>query len=193
MKLPGGFVKNGVKLNNNNHVKQQGVNKNVVNYNNNVVKMQHVKSKPVQTGACLKYVCSKVTLYYNSRIELKWNRALHHCSTCDYGVGKDETTPCGAIHYGMCLPVVDRLFLPKSAQKPPGKSEAPPKSPQAAVWPTTAAAPVHPAHPVHVGVAPTSSSHSKSAARHFTTSTSPSSHTSKVFIQVLVQGEVLVA
>ena len=109
VKLPVGFAKNGVKLNN-----SSNVNRNMVNHNNNnVVRMTEVRTP---TGACIKYVCSKVTLYYNSRIELKWRRALHHCQSCDFGVGleKGESVPCGAIHYGMCLPVVDKYSVPHS-------------------------------------------------------------------------------
>ena len=58
------------------------------------------KSQP-----CYKYVHSKVTLYYNSRIELKWRRSLHYCQTCDYGDEKGAQVPCGSIHYGICSPV----------------------------------------------------------------------------------------
>lgn len=152
VKLPVGFNKNGVKLNNG-----ANMNKNVINHNNNIVRMTEMRTK---SGACVKYVCSKVTLYYNSRIELKWRRALHHCQTCDYGVGKGETVPCGAIHYGMCLPVVDKYSLPQ-------------KTWQSAKRPVAGLA--------RSGVNTVSSP----AVSGVSLPTShPSSHTSKIFIQV---------
>lgn len=70
---------------------------NAIGINNNGLSQ---KSEP-----CYKYVHSKVTLYYNSRIELKWRRSLHYCQTCDNGDEKGVKAPCGSIHYGMCLPV----------------------------------------------------------------------------------------
>ncbi|XP_052216086.1 serine/threonine-protein phosphatase 2A regulatory subunit B'' subunit beta-like isoform X2 [Dreissena polymorpha] len=122
------FAKNGVKLNNT-HAAMN--NKNIINFNNNnnVTKVNEIEiaNAAKYGGACVTYVCSKVTLYYNSRIELKWRRALHHCGTCDYGVGKGETTPCGAIHYGMCLPIVDRFSLPQKSSR---------RNQQMAVWPS---------------------------------------------------------
>ncbi|WAR28712.1 P2R3B-like protein [Mya arenaria] len=166
VKLPVSFNKNGVKMNNNNH----NIYRKVINHNNNnLVRMQDVKSP--KTGACIKYVCSKVTLYYNSRIELKWRRALHHCGTCDYGVGKGESTPCGAIHYGMCLPVVDRLSVPQKS----------PKSPQAASWPASQPAPVS-------GVRPAVSSQSRVAGQPQQITSVPSSLSSKIFIQTISNG-----
>ena len=72
---------------------------NTIGINNNDL----MKTKSVEP--CYKYVHSKVTLYYNSRIELKWRRSLHYCQTCEYGDEKGSKVPCGSIHYGMCLPV----------------------------------------------------------------------------------------
>ena len=90
--------------------------------NGNISTNDVIKTKPQdlvsKTGACIKYVCSKVTLYYSSRIELKWRRALHYCDTCKYG---DDNTPnslCGAIHYGICMPVVGKSFRPPVLNKP---------------------------------------------------------------------------
>ena len=72
---------------------------NAIGINNNDL----VKTKSAEP--CYKYVHSKVTLYYNSRIELKWRRSLHYCQTCENGDEKGLKVPCGSIHYGMCLPV----------------------------------------------------------------------------------------
>ena len=83
-------VKNGV-----NGIK--GIKVNTIGINNNEIVQ---KREP-----CYKYVHSKVTLYYNSRIELKWRRSLHYCQRCDYGDEKGSNVPCGSIHYGICTPV----------------------------------------------------------------------------------------
>lgn len=51
-------------------------------------------------------VYSRVTLYYNCRIELKWKRSLHHCEKCDLRSDfRGWGTKCGAIHFGRCTPV----------------------------------------------------------------------------------------
>ena len=84
---------NGLKEIKVNHVNKIGIN------NGDVLKT----TKSVEP--CYKYVHSKVTLYYNSRIELKWRRSLHYCQTCENGDEKGLKVPCGSIHYGMCLPV----------------------------------------------------------------------------------------
>lgn len=118
-KLPVGFIKNGVKLNNN------SIRRNV-NHNNNVVKMSEVATK---TGACIKYVHSKVTVYYSSRIELRWRRALHHCQSCDYGdvSVNGATSPCGAIHRGICTPVtLEQLAALRKPSKPAAHSSRQP-------------------------------------------------------------------
>lgn len=162
VKLPVGFSKNGVKLSN-----SGSMNKNVINHNNNnIVRVKEARTK---NGACIKYVYSKVTLYYNSRIELKWRRALHHCQSCDFGVGKGDSIPCGAIHYGMCLPVIDKYSVPhrtwQSNKKPVTSPTGSGASPTGLVTPgikTVSSQPVTSLYPQP---------------------TSPS-HTSKIFIQV---------
>lgn len=154
VKLPVGLTKNGVKLNNTGNKNKTMINHN----NNNIVRMTEVRTN---SGACIKYVCSKVTLYYNSRIELKWRRALHHCQSCDFGVGKEQAVPCGAIHYGMCLPVIDKYSVPHRTR-------------QLAKQPAVCSV-------VSPGVR-TVSSHAISAVQSPTSPTS--SHTSKIFIQV---------
>lgn len=55
--------------------------------------------------ACVKYVHSRVTVYYTSKIELKWRRSLHSCAVCDVAQLKKLGLPCGAIHYGICTAV----------------------------------------------------------------------------------------
>lgn len=156
VKLPVGFIKNGVKLGNSY--------KNNVNYNNNIVKMSEIKTK---SGACFKYVHSKVTLYYSSRIELKWRRALHHCQSCEFGdiSSNGDISPCGAIHRGMCTPVtIEQLVLPRKLDKPVTHSA-------------------------------TRHSHTKSGSshiglptgKHHSTSLVPSSHSSTVYLQVMFQ------
>lgn len=55
--------------------------------------------------APVQFVYSKVAVYHNCRIELKWNRSLHHCKTCEFSTLKNCSFTCGAIHYGKCTPV----------------------------------------------------------------------------------------
>ncbi|VDI41785.1 serine/threonine-protein phosphatase 2A regulatory subunit B'' [Mytilus galloprovincialis] len=59
-----------------------------------------------QNHAPVQYVYSKVAIYHNCRIELKWNRSLHHCTSCEFNTLKNCSFNCGAIHYGKCTPVV---------------------------------------------------------------------------------------
>lgn len=157
-KLPVGFIKNGVKLKNNI--------KNNVNHNNNnnniVSKVAEMRSK---ASASVKYVHSKVTLYYSSRVELKWRRALHHCQTCEFGSNvKGESSICGAIHYGICTPVtVDQLL----AALPHKVGRATTQSFRHAHTKTG---------PSHIGL-PT--------GKHHSTSHVPSSHSSTVVVQVM--------
>lgn len=58
-----------------------------------------------QSHAPVQYVYSRVAVYHNCRIELKWNRSLHHCKTCEFSTLKNCSFTCGAIHYGKCTPV----------------------------------------------------------------------------------------
>jgi hypothetical protein len=53
--------------------------------------------------AQIRYVYTRVTLFYNSCVDLKWQRAIHSCDSCRVGsiIGEE----CGAIHYGYCSPV----------------------------------------------------------------------------------------
>ncbi|KAK3095609.1 hypothetical protein FSP39_016627 [Pinctada imbricata] len=54
----------------------------------------------------VRYVCSRITIHHNSRVELKWKRSLHHCAQCDVGgTYRGWGISCGAIHYGRCTPV----------------------------------------------------------------------------------------
>ena len=66
-------------------------------------------AKMMATKNCaeVQVVCSRITLYYNCRIELKWKRSLHHCEKCDLfrGEAKGWGSKCGAIHFGRCTPV----------------------------------------------------------------------------------------
>ncbi|XP_041354697.1 serine/threonine-protein phosphatase 2A regulatory subunit B'' subunit beta-like isoform X2 [Gigantopelta aegis] len=65
--------------------------------------------------ACVKLVHSRVTLYYSSKIDLRWRRSLHHCQSCKilgcYGV------KCGAIHYGICSAIAFPFFLGDKTKK----------------------------------------------------------------------------
>ncbi|XP_053403494.1 serine/threonine-protein phosphatase 2A regulatory subunit B'' subunit beta-like isoform X1 [Mercenaria mercenaria] len=158
VKLPVGFIKNGVKLKNNI--------RNNINHNNNIVKMSEVKTN---SGACIKYVHSKVTLYYSSRIELKWRRALHHCQTCDFGdvSVNGVMSPCGAIHRGVCTPVtVEQLMLPQRHSRPA-------------------------AHSSRHHHTKTGSSHiGLPTGKHHSTSHVPSSHSSSLYVQTISNGTV---
>lgn len=58
-----------------------------------------------QDHAQVQYVYSRITIYHNCRIELKWNRSLHHCKSCEFSTFKNCSFTCGAIHYGKCTPV----------------------------------------------------------------------------------------
>ncbi|CAG5114591.1 unnamed protein product [Candidula unifasciata] len=53
-------------------------------------------------GACTAYVHSRITLYHASKIDLRYCRSLHSCSSCKLGQVDDL---CGAIHFGVCSPV----------------------------------------------------------------------------------------
>ncbi|XP_064639138.1 serine/threonine-protein phosphatase 2A regulatory subunit B'' subunit beta-like isoform X2 [Lineus longissimus] len=53
--------------------------------------------------AHIQYVYTRVTLFYNSCVDLKWQRAIHSCDSCQ--VGSITGEECGAIHYGYCSPV----------------------------------------------------------------------------------------
>ncbi|XP_062584687.1 serine/threonine-protein phosphatase 2A regulatory subunit B'' subunit beta-like isoform X1 [Saccostrea cucullata] len=70
----------------------------------------------------IQYVCSRVNLYYNCRIELKWKRSLHHCEKCDLRSDfKGWGTQCGAIHYGRCTPVT--FPFPQNYNRRKGNSQ----------------------------------------------------------------------
>ena len=98
----------------------KGIKVNNININNNDLVQ---KSLP-----CYKYVHSKVTLYYNSRIELKWRRSLHYCQSCDNGDEKGLNVPCGSIHYGMCLPVSAEVAQRLSPKEPVVNKKLPKQS-----------------------------------------------------------------
>lgn len=55
--------------------------------------------------ASIKYIYSRVTIYYNNKIELRWRRSIHHCASCDIEKLKELGLKCGAIHYGLCTGV----------------------------------------------------------------------------------------
>lgn len=153
VKFPVGYVKNGVKLNNN--IRN-------VNHNNNIVKMSEILSQSGSpSGACVKYVHSKVTLYYSSRVELKWRRALHHCQSCDFGGAKGENSPCGAIHYGQCTPVtIEQLVSARKLSRPMYSGRQPHIKSGSS----------------HIGLP---------SGKHHSTSHYPTSHSSAVYIQVI--------
>lgn len=60
--------------------------------------------------ACTAYVHSRITLYYASKIDLRYCHSLHSCISCKLGQVDD---PCGAIHFGVCTAV----SLPPSTQR----------------------------------------------------------------------------
>lgn len=70
-----------------------------------------------KTHACIRYVYSRVTVYYNSKIDLRWHRSIHNCdasSLKQYDIG------CGAIHYGICdAAPVPLTILSSKPESPP--------------------------------------------------------------------------
>lgn len=93
-------------------------------------------------------VCSRVTLYYNCRIELKWKRALHHCEKCDFrSDSKGWGSKCGAIHFGRCTPV--SFPFPQSYSRRKGSQQSG-HIPVAKVSPTRPATYAPHSNPQHV-------------------------------------------
>lgn len=93
-------------------------------------------------------VCSRVTLYYNCRIELKWKRALHHCEKCDFrSDSKGWGSKCGAIHFGRCTPVT--FPFPQSYSRRKGSQQSG-YIPVAKVSPTRPATYAPHSNPQHV-------------------------------------------
>ena len=68
--------------------------------------------------ASLQYVCSRITLYYSSVVDLRWSRSIHSCDVCALRLGSGASTLCSAVHYGICTPVKPG-FSPVAATSPP--------------------------------------------------------------------------
>lgn len=98
-----------------------------------------------KTWAGAHYVHTRVNVYYSNRIELRWNRSVHYCDTCDIGAsGTPGATPgvrghgcvpCGAVHYGRCTPV-SYPFPQNYRKKSPMSPSIPGSIPVAKVIPT---------------------------------------------------------
>ncbi|KAL3848574.1 hypothetical protein ACJMK2_019424 [Sinanodonta woodiana] len=86
-------------------------------------KRNGVMKKP---HAAYRYVHSKVTVYHNCRIELKWRRSRHHCKVCS--VVDKLGIPCGSIHYGICTPVSISEFVALKDDSPSSPNSLPVKS-----------------------------------------------------------------
>lgn len=56
--------------------------------------------------APIKYVHSKVTLYYSVLVDQKWKRSIHSCALCDLKLLRQTGQQCSAIHHGYCTAVV---------------------------------------------------------------------------------------
>ena len=81
--------------------------------------MQTLQSPPgTPSYASLQYVCSRITLYYSSVIDLRWSRSIHSCDVCPMRLGSGASTLCSAVHYGMCTPVRPG-FRPAAPVVPP--------------------------------------------------------------------------
>ena len=71
-------------------------------------------------------VHSRVIEYQPCLVDVRWSRAIHSCDVCPYSGGLSASLPlgarddavaaCGAVHYGMCTPVL---------APPPFKSSSP--------------------------------------------------------------------
>ncbi|KAJ8310711.1 hypothetical protein KUTeg_012576 [Tegillarca granosa] len=70
--------------------------------------------------ASVRYVHSRVSVYHSSRVELKWQRSLHHCPICNIGSLYGPGVTCGAIHYGRCTSVTFPFQSPKNFRKKHG-------------------------------------------------------------------------
>lgn len=52
--------------------------------------------------ASARYVYSRLTIYYSSKVDVRWQRSVHYCPVCDVPALNDLKLTCGAIHYGWC-------------------------------------------------------------------------------------------
>lgn len=52
--------------------------------------------------ASARFVYSRLTIYYSSKVDVRWQRSVHYCPVCDVPSLNDLKLTCGAIHYGWC-------------------------------------------------------------------------------------------